>query len=136
MVVRSDYVSRHAELADEIERCRFGGEKAVRPGLKQAAVQTICLDDAAHAWTRFEDDAFAAVLGEIVGGRKSGNATADDEGARRHGVPGTADSPQRHGGTEEKKTYTESAQRRRRSQRMRGWNVWIPETACSPQRHG
>ena len=80
VVVGADHLVRQAQLADQLERRRLGGEETVGAGLDGAAFHVLGLDHAAQARARFEEGAGSAALGQVVGGGKAGDAAADDQG--------------------------------------------------------
>ena len=85
-IVRADDLIGQPQLANQFESGGLGRQEAIRAGLDGAALDALGLDHAPQARPRFEDGGGHAAPGQIVGGRKPGDAAADDDYAR-HGWP-------------------------------------------------
>ena len=78
-IVRADDLIGQPQLANQFEGGGLGRQETVRPGLDGAALDALGLDHAPQARPRFEDGGGHAAPGQIVSGRKSGDAAADDD---------------------------------------------------------
>ncbi len=82
---RRDQTIAEAKLATQCDRRRFLHQHRVGPAIDHPAIHPLGGDDTARARRGFQDDDGVAPLAQLVCGRKTGDATANDRDVnRRH----------------------------------------------------